>query len=150
MLIKVASCRAIALWDDTLEEAESIRTAGQAPSSPRHPIMSFIGWGVPLSGHPGHASRARAPKTPGFQRLGSTAGSVAGSYYSGPPDSSRVQISSPSSIILPSIIAPSSAYDPRLSQGPSSRLGSGSDSSAQGDCYDPDAQRISALDHGLG
>ncbi|KAF4607979.1 hypothetical protein EYR40_000320 [Pleurotus pulmonarius] len=145
ILVSVASCRAVALWNDTLQETESIRSTGQPPPPPppRHPMMSFIGWGVPLSGRSGRSGQdARTSKPPGFQRLGSIAGSVAGSY-SEPADSA------PSSIILPSLIAPSSAYNTCLSQGPSSRLGPGSDSSARGDCYDPDAQRVAEPERGL-
>ncbi|KAL4260680.1 hypothetical protein AB1N83_006551 [Pleurotus pulmonarius] len=129
IIISVASCRVIALWDDALREyaPSSLKNCGKPPSSHRHSIMSFVGWRVSLSGRPTHGIH----KTPGFRRLSSTAGSIVGT-------------SAPSSIILPSLLAPSPTYDPQLSQGPSSYLGSsGSDSSAQGDCYDPDSRRSS-------
>lgn len=133
VVISIASGRMICLWggsSDAHMQPDTTERHLTAIESPyRRHRFNFSRW-LPKIGSPAHEDFDALD----FRRLSSAATSHAGSMRAA--NSTR-----PSSIVLPSLISPSSAYSPhRASQGPSTHLDSASESSDRGDRYDLDAQ----------
>ncbi|KAJ8700784.1 hypothetical protein PTI98_003773 [Pleurotus ostreatus] len=146
IVISVASGRVIRLWNYSVQAPMLPETTEPSSQSPRtRSRFSFRTWELAL-GRRTH----EAMEDSTFQRLDSAPASQTGSYL-GAPDSMRAANSTrPSSIILPSLIAPSSTYSPnRASQGPSTHLDSASEASDRGDRYDLDAQLAAARQRSL-
>ncbi|KAL4260674.1 hypothetical protein AB1N83_006549 [Pleurotus pulmonarius] len=140
IVVSIASGRIILLWQHptraptVLPETTEHKPTPPPASPHRHRTtgtFSFRKW---------HLRVADAD----FQRLRSAPPSRTGSYYWDGPLADEVRSAGstrPSSIAVPSLIAPSETYDPhRASQDPSTHLDSASESSARGDRYDLDAQ----------
>ncbi|KDQ24018.1 hypothetical protein PLEOSDRAFT_1108480 [Pleurotus ostreatus PC15] len=128
----------------TTTTTQHISTDAHSPSM--RPRLGFRGrWKLVL----GRPRAHDVPAGSSFQRLYSAPASQTGSYLhasasasaSASMQAANSNSTRPSSIILPSLIAPSSTYSPnRASYDPSTHLDSASESSARGDRYDLDAQ----------
>ncbi|KAF9497437.1 hypothetical protein BDN71DRAFT_1504958 [Pleurotus eryngii] len=119
----------------TLPTTTDILTATHSPHL--RPRFSFRRWQLALRRPSTHEVLAGSD----FQRLYSAPASQTGSCLGTSTSMEAANSTRPSSIILPSLISPSSTYNlNRASYDPSTHLDSASESSARGDRYDLDAQ----------